>query len=407
MSDYSEYRYLIIGGGMVADSAARGIREMDPDGSIGIVAEEETPPVARPALSKKLWTDASFAFDDAWLDTEADTGAVRHAGERAVEIDRGRRTVRTEHGVTLRYEQLLLATGGTPQKLEGLPDDDRIVYFRSVDDYQRLRDMSGEGRRIAVIGGSFIGTELAAALVQNDTRVTLVFPDPVLGADRFPPDLAERFQEMYEREGVDVVPGATVESATIGDDGAIRLALSDGSTVECDGVAIGVGVTPNIELARAAGLTTGDGVLVDERLRTNDPHVFAAGDIASYPDAILGRQRIEHVDNAVEMGRRAGRNLAGADEFYEHTPYFYSVVFGNRYEAIGTLDASLDTVEVWRGDRGVVYYIDGDQVVSVLLWNVEGRRDHARSVIAYADATDRERLRTRIPITSADGEDDG
>lgn len=406
MSDRSEYRYLIIGGGMVADSAARGIRELDPDGSIGIVAEEETPPVARPALSKKLWTDPSFAFDDAWLDTEADTGATRLAGERAVEIDRDARTVRTEHGMTLGYEQLLLATGGTPKRLD-LPDDERIVYFRSVEDYRRLRELSGGGRRIAVIGGSFIGTELAAALAQNDTAVTLVFPGPVLGGERFPADLAQRFQEMYEHAGVTLVPDAKVESAEIGDDGAIRLALSSGRTVECDGVAVGVGVTPNIELAEAAGLETDDGVLVDERLRTSDDRVFAAGDIASYPDAILGRRRIEHVDNATEMGHQAGRNLAGADEPYDHTPYFYSVVFGNGYEAVGALDSSLDTVEVWNGDSGVVYYIDGARVAGVLLWNIAGRRDAARDAIAHADASDRAALRDRIPAEDAeDGEED-
>ncbi|WP_024355774.1 NAD(P)/FAD-dependent oxidoreductase [Leucobacter chironomi] len=401
MSERSEYRYLIIGGGMVADSAARGIRELDPDGPIGIVAEEETPPVARPALSKKLWTDASFAFDDAWLDTEADTGATRLAGERAVAIDRDERVVRTEHGIELRYEQLLLATGGTPNTA-GLPDDDRIVCFRSVEDYRRLRRLSGDGRHVAVVGGSFIGTELAAALVQNDTRVTLIFPDAVLGGSKFPSGLASRFQGMYERHGVTLVPSARAAGAEVEPDGAVRLALSDGSEVSCDAVVVGVGVTPNIELAGQSGLDTDDGVLVDARLRTSDPRIFAAGDIASYPDEILGRRRIEHVDNAVEMGHRAGRNLAGADEPYDHTPFFYSVVFGHRYEAVGTLDSSFETVEQWDGERGVVYYVDGDRVAGVLLWGVAGRRDAARDAIAHADASDREALRRRIPTKDDD-----
>ncbi|WP_449278447.1 NAD(P)/FAD-dependent oxidoreductase [Leucobacter sp. GX24907] len=425
MTEYSEYRYLIVGGGMVADSAARGIREMDPEGSIGIVAEEETPPVARPALSKKLWTDPSFAFDDAWLDTEADTGATRHAGERVVEIDREARIVRTEHGREVGYEQLLLATGGEPNRLD-LPEDERIVYFRSVEDYRTLRRHSGNHRHLAVVGGSFIGTELAAALVQNDTETTLVFPQPVLGGDVFPADLANRFHRMFECEGVWLVPGATVESARIGPDDRVEpvergerggagdddwdddrehsivLRLSTGVSIGCDAVAIGVGVTPNVGLASAAGLDTDDGVIVDERLRTSDPRVFAAGDIASYPDAILGRRRIEHVDNATEMGRQAGRNMAGADEAYDHTPFFYSVIFGNRYEAVGTLDSSLETVEQWDGeDTGVVYYVDGERVRGVLLWNIEGRQDEARDAIDRADASDRDALRTRIPLTNA------
>lgn len=436
MPEYNEYRYLIVGGGMVADSAARGIRELDPEGSIGILAEEEAPPVARPALSKKLWTDPSFSFDDAWLDTEADTGATRHAGERAIGIDRSARIVRTEHGREVRYEQLLLATGGEPNKLD-LPDDERIVYFRSVDDYRALRRHSGGHRHVAVVGGSFIGTELAAALVQNETEATLIFPEPVLGGAIFPEDLAERFHRMFECEGVWLVPGATVESATVdpsssddgrdpqrGQDGEghrderggdedgdgdrarpIRLRLSTGAELDCDAVAVGVGVTPAIGLAREAGLDTGDGVLVDDRLRTSDPRIFAAGDIASYPDAILGRRRIEHVDNASEMGRQAGRNMAGADEAYSHTPYFYSALFGTRYEAVGTLDASLDTVERWDGeDRGVVYYVDGDRVRGVLLWNVAGRSDEAREAIERADASDREALRARIPTTDAEAD---
>ena len=385
---------------MAADNAARGIREIDPDGTIGIVAQEEAPPVSRPALSKKLWTDPSFSFDDVWMNTEADTGATRHAGEVAVEIDRDERTVRTKHGVTFRYEELLLATGGTPKTLD-LPNDERIVYFRSVADYQRLRELSGAGKRIAVIGGSFIATELAAALVQNDTDVTLIFPEDVLEGKVFPEGLAENFQKLFEEHGVTTVPGATVESAAI-DHGGIRLALSDGKSIECDAVVAGVGVTPNIGLAKESGLETDDGVVVDETLRTSDPHIFAAGDIASYPDRILGRTRIEHVDNANEMGHQAGRNLAGADEPYEHTPYFYSVVFGNRYEAVGTLDSSLDTVEQWNGERGVVYYVDGDRVAGVLLWNVEGRRDAARDVIAHANASDREMLRSLIPAQDAE-----
>lgn len=398
MADYSEYRYLILGGGMVADSAARGIRELDPDGEIGIVALEETPPVARPALSKKLWTDPSFSFDDAWLNTEADTGATRHAGERAVRIDREAHTVSTEHGLTLRYEHLLLATGGTPNTL-GMPEDDRIIAYRSIEDYERLRALAGQDKHVAVIGGSFIATELAAALVQNRTKVTLIFPDEVLEGSVFPADLAERFQAMYQRHGVELLPGTNLDSAEVTEAG-IQLTLSDGRTLLCDGLAAGLGVSPNIELAQGAGLETDDGVLVDTRLRTSDPDILAAGDIASYPDAILGRVRIEHVDNAQSMGRQAGRNLAGADEPYEHTPYFYSVVFGERYEAVGTLNSSLETVEVWNDGHGVVYYVDDASVKGVLLWNIEGRRDAARQAIAEADASDPDALRARIPVES-------
>lgn len=397
MSDYISYTYLIVGGGMVADNAARGIREIDTDGSIGIVAREATPPAARPALSKKLWTDPSFSFDDIWLNTEADTGAVRHSQEVAVDLDPAAHSLRTDSGTEIHYERLLLATGASPNTLD-LPPDERIIHFRSVDDYRKLRSMAGDHRRIAVVGGSFIATELAAALVQNNTDVTLIYPESVLGEKFFPGHLAESLEGTFRDNGVELKSGTSVDSAEVGDDG-IHLKPSSGEAVGCSAVAAGVGVSPDTGLAESAGLSVGDGIEVDERLRTGAPDIIAAGDVASYPDVVLGRTRVEHVDNANEMGRQAGRNLAGADEPYTHTPYFYSVLFDNRYEAVGVLDSSLETVEEWHGDKGVVHYIDAGRVVGVLLWNVSGRRDAARDAIANADASDsdaRDQLRTRI-----------
>ena len=146
------------------------------------------------------------------------------------------------------------------------------------------------------------------------------------------------------------------------------------------------------------GIATGDGIVVDAHLRTDRAGVFAAGDVAEYPDRILGRRRVEHVDNAEQMGRQAGRNLAGAGEEYTHTPYYYSVVFGTRYEAVGTLDGSLETVEDWVEplERGVVYYLDDDRVVGVLLWNIDDRTDAARAVLTEDGPVDRDALIGRI-----------
>lgn len=405
MPERIDYTYLILGGGMVADSASRGIRELDERGTIGIVAEELTPPVTRPALSKKLWTDPEFGMDEVWLNTEEDTGAVRHAGVRATEIDPAARTVTGDDGTVFGYERLLLATGGRPRQLD-LPADERVICFRSVEDYGRLRELSGDGKRIGVVGGSFIGTEIAAALVQNESKVSLIFPEETLGGAVFPPGLAERFQALYERAGVELIPGATVEGGTA-DDAGIELALSDGGRREVDALVVGLGVEPAVAIAEQAGLEVGDGVLVDDRLRTADPRIYAAGDIASYPDPILGRQRIEHVDNAVRMGKQAGRNLAGADEAYDHTPYFYSAVFGNRYEAVGTLDAGLETIEDRDdgSDSEVVYYLDDGRLRGVLLWNVDGQTDAARRLLSEPGPQSGEKLRGRIPFTrESDGE---
>lgn len=378
------YDYVIVGAGMAGDAAAHGIREVDPDGTVLVVGREPTAPVTRPALTKKLWTDPEFTFDQVWLPTAEEARAELLLGESVVAVDTAARTVTTDADVTVGYGALLLATSGHPRRLPGVEDSGRVIYFRTVRDYERLRDLAGGGRHVVVVGGGYIGTELAAALVQNDTRVTLVFTQDVLTGATFPDALARRVERRYAEAGVTLLRGAKVAATESGPDG-VTVTLDDGRTLEADGVVVGAGLEIETDLARSAGLEVGDGVLVDDRLRTSDPHVWAAGDVAQYPDRLLGSRRVEHVDNATTMGRQAGRNLAGADEPYDHTPFFYSDLFELGYEAVGRLDASLETVEDWHADdlgAGVVYYLDGGRVAGVLLWNVWDATDRAREVIA-------------------------
>ncbi|WP_308281403.1 FAD-dependent oxidoreductase [Cellulomonas sp. PS-H5] len=378
------YDYVVVGAGMAGDAAAHGIREVDPGGTVLVIGREPTAPVTRPALTKKLWTDPEFAFDEVWLPTAEETGAELLLGEAVVAVDTAARTVTTDADVTVGYGALLLATSGHPRRLPGVEDSGRVIYFRTVRDYERLRDLAGGGRHVVVVGGGYIGTELAAALVQNDTRVTLVFTQDVLTGSTFPAALARKVERRYADAGVTLLRGAKVTSTESGPDGVV-VTLDDGRTLEADGVVVGAGLEIETDLARAAGLEVDDGVVVDDRLRTSDPHVWAAGDVAQYPDRLLGRRRVEHVDNATTMGRQAGRNLAGADEPYDHTPFFYSDLFELGYEAVGRLDASLETVEDWHDDdlgAGVVYYLDGGRVVGVLLWDVWDATDRAREVIA-------------------------
>ncbi|ROP65268.1 NAD(P)/FAD-dependent oxidoreductase [Curtobacterium sp. ZW137] len=394
----TDYRYLVIGGGMVADAAARGIREIDPDGSIGVVSEDVDRPYARPALSKKLWTDPDFSWDDKVdLHTE-ETGAEFVLGTQVVSIDRDGKTVTTSDGGTFGYERLLIATGGHPRGLPGLDPSDRVLDYRSAADYRRLRELADAGAHIVVVGGSYIGTEIASGVVQNGARVTLVDPDEVVGGRMFPADLAAAFQQRFVDHGVELRLGRRVSSGSQTADG-VTLTLDDGSVIEADAVVAGLGIEPATELAAAAGLAVHDGIVVSSTLVTDDPSVFAAGDVAEYPDRILGTRRVEHVDNAQQQGRQAGRNLADADETYDHTPMFYSDVFDMGYEAVGRVSTSLRTVEDWQEPTvtGVVYYLDDDDLVrGVLLWNVWDKTDEARKVLAEAHALTRDMLPGRI-----------
>ncbi len=394
----TDFRYLIVGGGMVADSAARGIRELDADGSIGIISEETDRPYARPALSKKLWTDPEFSWDEKVdLHTE-ETGATFVLGNRVTAIDRGAKTVTTDAGETHGYERLLIATGGKPRGLSGLEPSDRVLDYRSAADYRKLREFADAGAHVVVVGGGYIGTEITAGISQNGARVTFVDPDEVVGGRMFPTDLAQAFQQRFVDAGVDLRLGRRVESGTQSADGVV-LTLDDGSTVEADAVVVGLGIEPVTQLAADAGLTVRDGIVVSSTLRTDDESVFAAGDVAEYPDRILGTRRVEHVDNAQQQGRQAGRNLADADETYDHTPMFYSDVFDMGYEAVGQVSSSLQTVEDWTEPTvtGVVYYLDDDQVVKgVLLWNVWDKTDEARKVLAEAHSLTPDMLIGRI-----------
>lgn len=389
------YDYLIVGGGMVADAAARGIRELDSEGTIGILSADVDPPYTRPALSKKLWTDPDFTWDQVPLGTEEATGAEIRLETRVTRIDREARTVSLGDGHELGYRRLLLATGSKPREIAA-PEDDRVLFFRSADDYRRLRDLAENGGRAVVIGGGYIGAEIAAALVQNGVDTELLFPSEVLGEGTFPPELARRYEQLFRDGGVELRSNSRVEEVRT-EGNRLHVVLEDGEERPADIVVLGLGAEPVTDLAEEAGLAVDDGVLVDEHLVTSDDAIWAAGDVASYPDPILGRTRVEHVDNANEMGAAVGRSMAGERLPYTHTPYFYSAVFDVRWEAVGTLDPEKDTLVVdLDDDRTVVYYRDESGVpVGVLLWNVDDARDLARAVLVDGE-TDAEALRTRI-----------
>lgn len=365
---------------MAADAAARGIRELDADGDIGVLCEEPDPPYSRPPLSKGLWKGE--AEDGIWRNT-AKAGVTLHLGKRATRVDPAARQVVDHRGAAYGYHKLLLATGGRPRKL--VAGSDRLIYFRTLADYRRLRALAGKGKRVVVIGAGFVGAEIAASLAGQGCKVTMVFPEPGIGSRVFPLDLARFLNRYYEEHGVTLLPG----QSAIGLQQRGRkyaVATLNGSDLPADAAVVGIGIQPNVELAEAAGLPTDEGIVVDDRLRAGRPEIFAAGDAARFTSPALGaRVRVEHEDNALTMGRYAGRAMAGADDGpYAHLPFFYSDLFDLGYEAVGSVDARLETVADWKEPfrEGVVYYLDNRRVRGVLLWGVFGQVDAARALIA-------------------------
>ncbi len=375
-----EYRYLIVGGGMTADAACRGIREHDTDGTIGLVSGERHPPYARPPLSKALW--AGKDEEMVWRGTaELDVDLV--LGTRVASLDLDARQAVDEAGEAYRYERLLLATGGTPRHLPSGGDAD-VVYFRSLDDYRLLRGLVGEGVPVVVVGGGFIGSEIAAALATNGCSVTMVFPEEGIGARLFPAALSAFVNDYYRDKGVHVVTGETVEAIEPGTPS--RVVTSGGRELEAQVVVAGLGIEPAVGLAEGAGLEVRDGIVVDELGHASGREdVFAAGDVARFPVPALGTDaRVEHEDHANTHGARVGANMAGAAEPYDHLPFFYSDLFELGYEAVGEVDSRLETVAEWAEPqrKGVVAYVDGSgRARGFLLWDTWGQVDAARDLI--------------------------
>jgi len=374
-----EYRkYLIIGGGLAADAAIRGIREVDHTGSILAVSDEHDPPYDRPPLSKALWK--GIAVDTIWRHTEL-TGAELRLGTRIVELDPASKTATDAAGDTFAYDRLLLATGGSPRRLRDA--DSTVIYFRRLADFRRAWEFASRGAEFAVVGGGFIGSEIAAALAMNGRKVSLIFPGACIGDRIFPRPLANFLNVYFRKRGVDVRFNERVERIDRQKD-KLAVQTSGNGGVAVDVVVAGIGIEPNVDLAQSAGLSVQSGILVDEMLRTSDPDIYAAGDVANFPCWALERRlRFEHEDNAEAMGRAAGHNMAGRSETYRHLPSFYSDLFDLGYEAVGEIDNRMETVEDWleKFRKGVIYYLSDNRVRGVLLWNVRGQVDAARELI--------------------------
>ena len=364
---------------MTGDMAAKGIREHDADGRIVLVGADPHPVYKRPLLTKGLWQGAPE--EKLWREPAADVDLV--TGRRIVSLDLDGRRATDDAGEEYAWEKLLLATGSRPREIPGA---DGVVWFRTLDDYRLVREKATDGARVVVIGGGFIGSELAAALIGAGVHVTMVFPEPGIGFRLFPTSLSEFLVEYYREKGVEVLTGQTVGAAS-----GTSVTLVEGRVLEADCVVAGLGVVPETELAAAAGLEVEDGIVVDEYGSAGGrDNVFAAGDVARFPVLALGvSMRVEHEDHANTHGKLVGGNMAGAGQAYDHLPLFYSDLFDLGYEAVGQVDSRLETVEDWQepNRKGVVTYVEDGKPRGVLLWNVWDRVDDARELLRSGEGS--------------------
>jgi 3-phenylpropionate/trans-cinnamate dioxygenase ferredoxin reductase subunit len=394
------YKYLIVGGGMTGDSAIRGIREVDPEGSIGLITAETYPPYDRPPLSKGLWKGKPL--EKIFRSTENKEVDI-HLATFIKHLDAENKRLQDDQGKEYTYDKLLLATGGTPQRLPF--GKDQILYFRTLDDYKYLRSIADGSHRFAVIGSGFIGSEVAAALKMNNQDVIMLFPDEGIGGSMFPPDLSHFLNEYYREKGIEVLTN-TIVSGVESQGRRLVLNVKSGQQVEVDHIVAGIGILPNTELARSAGLKVKGGIFVDQFLRSSYPDIFAAGDVASfYNPALAKRLRFEHEDNANNMGKLAGGNMArtmmGTDLLsYDHLPFFYSDLFELGYEAIGELSPQMQIESDWKEPykQGIVYYLDSGRVRGVLAWNTWGQMEAARGLIGETGPFTLEKLKERLPV---------
>jgi len=390
----THFKYLIIGGGMTAAAAVDGIREVDRTGKIGLISAEGDPPYARPPLTKGLWKGERAS--SIWLLSKP-KGVKVHLGRVITEMHPKRREIRDDKGETYTYNELLMATGGRPRRLPF--GHGQIIYYRTWSDYQRLRQLCRKGRTFAVIGAGFIGSEIAAALALHRKKVVMIFPGKEIGSRVFPKDLSRFVSDYYKKRGVELLGGEKVLEVEVRGRQSV-LKMKKHRDVVVDGVIAGIGIEPNVELARSIGLRIQDGIVVDEFLRTSRPHIYAAGDVAAFVNpALRKRIRVEHEDNANTMGRAAGRNMAGKAEPYRHLPFFYSDLFDLGYEAVGEIDSGLKTFADWKRPHkeGVIYYLKNRRVRGVLLWNVWDQVEAARRLIAEPGPFTGNSLKGRLP----------
>ncbi|HEY7307590.1 MAG TPA: FAD-dependent oxidoreductase [Bryobacteraceae bacterium] len=330
-----EYQTILLGGGMVAGYAAKEFveRGLKP-GELGIVSADNALPYERPPLSKTFLAgkdnEQSVLINPESFYREHGVGI--HLKTQIDRIDIPGKQVLNHTGEVFRFRNLVLATGARVRTLD-VPgsDHDNVLYLRSMSDSARLRDALKSASKVAVVGGGFIGMEVASQSAQQGRETTMVFPEDRVWKSFFTPEMSQFFEKYYADRGVHFMRGAKIQEIGKG-----SVSLSTGVKLEADLVVVGIGVTPVTDLAQAPGLQVQNGILVNEFLETGSAGIYAAGDVANYQDILFTkRRRVEHWDNAVTQGQYLVRRLSGQPEPFQHIPYFFSDVFDLSYEFWG------------------------------------------------------------------------
>jgi 3-phenylpropionate/trans-cinnamate dioxygenase ferredoxin reductase component len=392
--------YVIAGAGLAGAKATETLRAEGFDGPVVLIGDETERPYERPPLSKdyllgKAERETIFVHPQAWY---ADNGVELRLGSPVTGIDRAAHEVALADGSRVGYAKLLLATGSSPRRLT-VPGAgaDGVHYLRRAADSDQIKAAFQTASRVAVIGAGWIGLETAAAARAAGAEVTVMEAAELPLLRVLGPEVAQVFADLHRQHGADLRFGVQVEEISVAGGRASGVRMADGSQVEADAVIVGVGITPNSQLAEAAGLETGNGVVVDAGLRSSDPDIFAAGDVASAFHPLLGRHiRVEHWANALNQPQAAARAMLGQDVAYDRVPYFYSDQYDLGMEYAGYVEPGGYDQVVFRGDKDkrefVAFWLAGGRVLAGMNVNVWDVNDAIQDLVRGGQTVDPARL---------------
>ena len=396
----NEQTFVIVGASLAGAKAAETLRAEGFTGRVILIGEEPEPPYERPPLSKGYLLgsedrDKAFVHDRAWYDKQ---NIELRTGVRVEALEPAAHAVTVATGERLNYDKLLLTTGSVVRQL-AVPgaELEGVHYLRRVEHSDTLRGVLVEGARVVVIGGGWIGLEVAAAARTHGATVTLVEVDALPLRRVLGDELAQVFADLHAEHGVDLRLGTGVREI-VGSGGRVAsVTLDDGSSVPADAVVVGIGITPAVELAQAAGLAVDNGVLVDAALRTSDPDVYAAGDVANAENPLLNtRIRVEHWSNALNGGPAAARSMLGQEVIYDPVPYFFTDQYDLGMEYSGHAEPGSYDQVVFRGDVAgrefIAFWLAGGRVLAGMNVNVWDVTDDIERLVRSGARVDPDRL---------------